>query len=98
MSARDRRKSRDDFDDTWNEGKFPDPTFPPTESPGTATVESPTEAKDLTLRCVDCGEDFIFSVDEQQFFLEKIGKDYTNPKRCRKCRAAKRERQATRTA
>ncbi|MCK4908612.1 MAG: zinc-ribbon domain containing protein [Planctomycetes bacterium] len=53
--------------------------------------------EDKTLKCVDCGEDFVFTVDEQTFHQEK---GYTNePKRCLKCRQGRRnkyrERQQT---
>jgi CxxC-x17-CxxC domain-containing protein len=43
---------------------------------------------DKQLQCVDCGKDFIFSAEEQEFFAEK---GYTNePKRCVACRQARR--------
>ena len=44
--------------------------------------------QDRTLVCSDCGDDFIFSIDDQQYHLEK---GYTNePKRCLSCRRARR--------
>ena len=44
--------------------------------------------QDRTLVCSDCGDDFIFSIDDQQYHLEK---GYTNePKRCVSCRRARR--------
>ena len=39
---------------------------------------------DKTLACVDCGQDFIFSKNEQAFYAER---GFTNePKRCKNCR------------
>jgi CxxC-x17-CxxC domain-containing protein len=43
--------------------------------------------EDKTILCSDCGNEFIFSVDEQEFFASK---GYTNePKRCPSCRQAR---------
>jgi CxxC-x17-CxxC domain-containing protein len=43
------------------------------------------EAK--TLKCADCGADFTFSAEDQEFFQSK---GYTNePKRCPECRQAR---------
>ncbi len=40
--------------------------------------------EDIKIKCVDCGEEFIFTVGEQEFFDSK---GFTNlPKRCAKCR------------
>ena len=39
--------------------------------------------EDKTLNCVECGEDFPFSADEQQFYEER---GFTEPKRCKPCR------------
>ena len=43
--------------------------------------------EDKTLKCKDCGADFIFESGEQQFYAEK-GFD-NEPTRCRDCRNAK---------
>jgi hypothetical protein len=44
--------------------------------------------QDRTLTCVDCGQPFTFSADDQQYHREK---GYTNePKRCPNCRQARR--------
>jgi CxxC-x17-CxxC domain-containing protein len=44
---------------------------------------------DKTLKCVDCGADFVFSAGQQEFFASK---GFTNePKRCPGCREAKRQ-------
>ena len=43
--------------------------------------------QDKSLQCSDCGAEFTFSADEQQFFASK---GYTNePKRCPSCRQAR---------
>jgi RNase P subunit RPR2 len=46
------------------------------------------ELKDKKLICKDCGQEFIFTVGEQEFYKEK---GFTNePVRCKSCRDAKR--------
>jgi len=45
------------------------------------------EFEEKTLVCEDCGEEFIFSADEQQFFHEKGFENL--PKRCKPCRQRK---------
>ncbi len=43
--------------------------------------------QDKTLRCCDCGNEFTFSVEDQEFFRSK---GYANePKRCPECRQAR---------
>jgi CxxC-x17-CxxC domain-containing protein len=50
-------------------------------------------AEDKTLTCADCGSEFTFTAQEQEFFATK---GLTNePKRCQNCRKARRERQAS---
>lgn len=44
--------------------------------------------EDKILRCADCGEEFVFTADEQSFYAEKGFRN--EPKRCMKCRLAKR--------
>ena len=47
---------------------------------------------DKTLQCVDCGMDFVFTAEEQEFFSTK---GYTNePKRCLTCRRTRRTRRS----
>ena len=41
---------------------------------------------DLLLQCSDCGQEFVFTASEQQFFQER---GYSSPKRCKQCRQAK---------
>jgi CxxC-x17-CxxC domain-containing protein len=45
---------------------------------------------DLQLTCSDCGQDFVFTADDQAFFRER---GYSAPKRCRNCRQAKKAQQ-----
>jgi CxxC-x17-CxxC domain-containing protein len=44
--------------------------------------------KDKTMTCADCGQSFVHSAQDQEFFAQK---GYTNePKRCPNCRSARR--------
>ena len=45
--------------------------------------------EDKKIKCQDCGEEFIFSVNEQKFYEEK---GFTEPKRCRLCRLARKSK------
>jgi len=42
--------------------------------------------EDKTLVCVDCGQEFVFTAGEQEFFAEK---GFVEPKRCKMCRDKK---------
>ncbi len=42
---------------------------------------------DKTITCKDCGEDFVFTEGEQQFYAEKGFEN--EPIRCKKCRDAR---------
>lgn len=43
--------------------------------------------EDKTLTCKDCGEEFIFTAGEQEFYAEK---GFVNePQRCKNCRTAR---------
>ena len=43
--------------------------------------------QDKSLHCCDCGNEFVFSVEDQEFFRSK---GYANePKRCPECRQAR---------
>jgi DNA replicative helicase MCM subunit Mcm2 (Cdc46/Mcm family) len=44
---------------------------------------------DQHLTCADCGHDFVWTAKDQEFFREK---GYQQPKRCKECRQAKKER------
>jgi CxxC-x17-CxxC domain-containing protein len=50
------------------------------------------EFQDLEIHCVDCKENFIWTVGEQVFFRDKGLQN--PPKRCRKCKVAKNNRLA----
>lgn len=41
---------------------------------------------DKKITCQDCGEEFVFSEDEQVFYAEK---GFSDPKRCKPCREKK---------
>ena len=43
------------------------------------------EFQDKTLKCIDCGQDFVFTAGEQLFFHDKQFKN--EPKRCKSCKA-----------
>ena len=43
--------------------------------------------QDRNIGCVECGQEFVFSADDQQYHSER---GYTDPKRCTSCRAARR--------
>lgn len=42
--------------------------------------------EDVKIKCLDCGEEFLFSVNEQRFYEEK---GFLPPKRCKSCREIK---------
>ncbi len=44
--------------------------------------------QDKTLTCMDCGQTFVFTAGEQEFFAQKGFQN--EPKRCKSCKAAKR--------
>ena len=45
--------------------------------------------EDRTLNCKDCGNEFIFTAGEQEFYAEKGFQN--EPSRCKDCRVAKKE-------
>ncbi|HWH36341.1 MAG TPA: zinc-ribbon domain containing protein [Candidatus Limnocylindrales bacterium] len=48
---------------------------------------------DRTLTCADCGQEFVFSASEQQFYADR---GFSDPRRCNNCRAnRKAQRNAT---
>lgn len=51
-----------------------------------------SEFQDTNILCVDCKQDFIWTVGEQVFFRDKGLQN--PPKRCRKCKLAKNSRLA----
>ena len=48
------------------------------------------ELVDRTINCIDCEDDFVWTVGEQTFFRDK--KLDNPPKRCKSCKKAKNER------
>lgn len=40
--------------------------------------------QDITLKCKDCGEEFVFTAGEQEFYAEKGFQN--QPQRCKTCR------------
>jgi len=45
--------------------------------------------KDKTIICKDCSAEFVFSVEDQEFFAQK---GFTNePQRCKDCRIARKQ-------
>ena len=50
------------------------------------------EFQDKSLRCVDCGTEFIWTAGEQLFFADKNFKN--EPKRCKACKAKRASRPA----
>ena len=55
-------------------------------------VEADSEFDDRNIKCVDCGENFVWTAGEQVFFHDKGLKN--EPKRCKGCKQAKNERLA----
>lgn len=51
--------------------------------------EMTSNYEDQELTCSDCGDTYIFTAGEQEFFAQK---GFTVPKRCKKCRAAMKAR------
>ncbi|MDO4282138.1 MAG: zinc-ribbon domain-containing protein [Clostridia bacterium] len=50
--------------------------------------------EDKIIVCKDCGNEFTFSVSEQEFYHEK---QFSDPVRCKACRDAKKARNNTRS-
>jgi len=46
---------------------------------------------DKDIQCVDCAHFFTWTAQDQEFYAEK---NYTEPKRCKPCRLAKKEARA----
>lgn len=50
------------------------------------------EPAPVIIHCADCRQEFTFSVGEQEFFADR---NFTPPKRCRDCRAARKAQRQT---
>ena len=46
---------------------------------------------DRTMTCADCGQEFIFSASEQQFYADR---GFSDPRRCPTCRAQRKAQRA----
>lgn len=46
--------------------------------------------ENIIIKCQDCGEEFIFTVNDQKFYQEK---GFPQPKRCKNCRQARKIKQ-----
>lgn len=46
--------------------------------------------EDKKIKCIDCGEEFVFTVGEQEFYKQNGFEN--EPKRCKSCRDAKKNR------
>jgi hypothetical protein len=44
--------------------------------------------EDKTIKCKECGDDFVLTVDDQKWYQEK---GFKEPKRCKSCRHLRRE-------
>ena len=44
---------------------------------------------DKTIKCQDCGKEFVFTEREQEFYTEK---GFEPPKRCKSCRDARKNK------
>ncbi|MFQ5887217.1 MAG: zinc-ribbon domain containing protein [Candidatus Hydrothermarchaeales archaeon] len=51
--------------------------------------------EDKTLVCSDCGEEFIFTAEEQEFYIEKGFEN--EPKRCKPCRQQRKSQRSGRS-
>lgn len=49
--------------------------------------------EEKSLECIECEESFVFTVGEQEFYQQR---EFTEPKRCKKCRENKRKAKANR--
>lgn len=68
------------------------PNFSPDNSDGITEQSSTSEGQivDQAINCIDCSNDFIWTVGEQTFFRDKGLQN--PPKRCKPCKQAKTER------
>ena len=49
--------------------------------------------EDKIIICMDCNEEFVFTVGEQEFYLDK---EFDEPKRCPVCRRARKQERENR--
>ncbi len=61
-------------------------------APSEAPLRAMTNGEDQSIKCVDCGEQFLFTAGEQAFYAAK---GLTNaPTRCKACREARKQQRA----
>lgn len=60
------------------------------------TFAKEPDFQDLSISCIDCNREFVWTIGEQTFFRDKGLKN--PPKRCKECKQAKNERLAAITA
>ena len=51
-------------------------------------------ATDRNLTCADCGQEFVFTANEQDFYTER---GFSDPRRCPACRQARKAQRGTTT-
>jgi len=56
-------------------------------------IDSGNELSDILIACIDCHEDFVWTIGEQRFFHDK--KLQNPPKRCKECKKEKNRRLET---
>jgi CxxC-x17-CxxC domain-containing protein len=59
------------------------------DSPQTSATEK-RQFEDVTIHCIDCSQDFVWTAGEQTFFYDKGLQN--PPKRCKPCKQAKNDR------
>ena len=50
------------------------------------SVEPEAQKKGEMKKCIDCGDDYLFSDGEKEWLQKKFGENFAAPRRCRKCR------------
>lgn len=63
-----------------------------TDESGIAVSAADSEFQDVTIFCIDCGREFVWTAGEQAFFRDKHLQN--PPKRCKPCKHAKNDRLA----
>lgn len=63
-----------------------------TDESGITVSAADSEFQDVTILCIDCGREFVWTAGEQAFFRDKHLQN--PPKRCKPCKHAKNDRLA----
>jgi CxxC-x17-CxxC domain-containing protein len=69
-----------------------DSDFEKTREAATEQGEIVNEFEDLSIPCIDCAQEFVWTAGEQSFFRDKQLQN--PPKRCKECKKAKNRRLA----